>query len=507
MVAPIIEPPALYRQAADHHHSFQNTDMQKAYHDFKDRYSAFFTTSEIDALRAKEYKRLDEQNQVYLDYTGSSLYSDSQIHKHMTLLLHAIYGNPHSDNPTSSITSHQVAQARNAVLDYFKASTDEYTVIFTHNATGALKLLGESYPFTSDSKFLLFVDNHNSVNGIREFARSKGAHIQYIPVKKSNLRLDPSMLDEYLNNARTGIANLFAYPAQSNFSGVQHPLEFIARAQEKGWDVLLDAAAFVSTNELDLSQWHPDYVDISFYKIFGYPTGVGCLILKHKAMAKLKRPWFAGGTVEVVSVQGDGYYFHEGYSAYEDGTANFLSLAGVPIGLRHVQMIGVKKIHERVMILTDWLIKQLLALRHTNGTPLIRLYGPSNVRMRGGILTMNFLGPDGLVIDPGIIEHYAAQENISIRTGCFCNPGCIETINDIAKLDVEKLLHCGHPISFEEYVAALPGKTMGAVRVSLGIVSNFADVYQFVQFARSFIDKEIAERLQYCTKQMCNSSC
>ncbi len=131
-----------------------------------------------------------------------------------------------------------------------------------------------------------------------------------------------------LKSRGNGATNLFAYPAQSNFSGVQHPLEWIARAQAKGWDVLLDAAAFVPTNPLDLSQYHPDFVDISFYKMFGYPTGVGCLIVKHTALAKLKRPWFAGGTVEVVSIQGNGYSLHEGYAAFEDGTIKFFEFGG-----------------------------------------------------------------------------------------------------------------------------------------------------------------------------------
>jgi len=68
------------------------------------------------------------------------------------------------------------------------------------------------------------------------------------------MRVDGDVLKEYFKLARAGGANLFAYPAQSNFSGVQHPLEWISQAQTMGWDVLLDAAAFVPTNRLDLSK-------------------------------------------------------------------------------------------------------------------------------------------------------------------------------------------------------------------------------------------------------------
>ena len=51
--------------------------------------------------------------------------------------------------------------------------------------------------------------------------------------------------------------HLFAYPAQSNYSGVQHPLDWIGARPEHGWDVLLDAAAFLPTNRLDLRACGP----------------------------------------------------------------------------------------------------------------------------------------------------------------------------------------------------------------------------------------------------------
>mgnify|MGYP003332316658 CR=1 FL=1 len=63
-------------------------------------------------------------------------------------------------------------RARRAVLDFFNAGSD-YTAIFTANATGALKHVGESYPFGPGGRLLLTGDNHNSVNGLREFAGAK----------------------------------------------------------------------------------------------------------------------------------------------------------------------------------------------------------------------------------------------------------------------------------------------------------------------------------------------
>ena len=40
-----------------------------------------------------------------------------------------------------------VERARDAVLRFFRADPEEYVAIFTPNATGALRLVGEAYPF------------------------------------------------------------------------------------------------------------------------------------------------------------------------------------------------------------------------------------------------------------------------------------------------------------------------------------------------------------------------
>src|SRR5262249_41947182 len=159
------------------------------------------------------------------------------------VLCSSVFGNPHSANPTSTAMTEYVERARRYVLEYFDANPAEYIIVFTLNASGALKLVGESFPFTPSSRFLLTFDNHNSVNGIREFARAKGATIEYAPLRLPDLRLDLERLDALLSAASPESENLFAYPAQSNFSGVKHPLDLVAKAQSKGWRVLLDAAA------------------------------------------------------------------------------------------------------------------------------------------------------------------------------------------------------------------------------------------------------------------------
>jgi molybdenum cofactor sulfurtransferase len=147
-------------------------------------------TTALDELRRTDFGRLDRGGHVYLDYTGGGLYADSQLVAHMKLLHENVFGNPHSINPTSAASTELLERARGRVLEFFRASPDEYVAIFTPNATSALRLVGEAYPFRTGDRFLLTFDNHNSVNGIREFARARGAETTYVPSVVPELRVD-----------------------------------------------------------------------------------------------------------------------------------------------------------------------------------------------------------------------------------------------------------------------------------------------------------------------------
>ena len=457
---------------------------------FLKAYPAYPTTSTLDRLRLTEYARLDVNSQVYLDYTGGGLYAESQILRHHHLLSQHIFGNPHSTNPASQASTELIEHARAYVLRFFNADPREYIAIFTANASGALKIVGESYPFDSNSRYLLTFDNHNSVNGIREFAHARGAEVTYIPVALPDMRVDESQLDLELARPHEGGHNLFAYPAQSNFSSVHHPLEWIEKAHAHGWDVLLDAAAFVPTNLLDLASVNPDFVPVSFYKMFGYPTGIGVLIARREVLKKLHRPWFAGGTITVASVQGDKFYLAEGPAAFEDGTLDYLNIPAIEIGLKHIESIGYEAIHQRVHDLTGWLLQNLSAMRHSTGEPLVRIYGPTVTEGRGGSITVNFFDKHGEPIDHRFIESEANKVNISLRTGCFCNPGAGEVALGISRVELDVCFASpGHEVrlTVDDFRLCIDGKSSGAVRVSVGMVSNFNDVQAFLEFARGLL--------------------
>ncbi len=97
---------------------------------------------------------------------------------------------------------------------------------------------------------------------------------------------------------------LFALTGQSNVTNSKSPLSLLFYASSLGYYTLLDAAALAPTSVVNLTETPVDAMAISFYKMFGFPTGVGALVVKKSFLKQLKRPWFAGGTVDVVQVPG-----------------------------------------------------------------------------------------------------------------------------------------------------------------------------------------------------------
>ena len=224
------------------------------------------------------------------------------------------------------------------ILQHFNTNPNEYSVIFTSGATQALKLVAESFDWKNDRSteihnqngtekhnsngiqvghgsqytgspgtFMYLQDNHTSVLGMRELAKSTSASVMTLPYEDA-FKCFQDYNDEISTNKYDG-NSLFVYPAQSNFSGVKYPLSWVSKVQRgilnkklknkknSRWFCLLDAASFLSTNPLDLSQVKPDFICLSFYKIFGYPTGLGALIVKNDSAFVLKRTYFGGGTV------------------------------------------------------------------------------------------------------------------------------------------------------------------------------------------------------------------
>ncbi|MEZ4581744.1 MAG: hypothetical protein R3A10_08925 [Caldilineaceae bacterium] len=202
------------------------------------------------------------------------------------------------------------------------------------------------------------------------------------------------------------------------------------------------------------------------------------------------------GAITIAWSQGDGHYLADGEVAFEDGTIDYLNIPAVEIGLRHIERVGIDTIHDRVVALTGWLLATLPTLRHSNGRPLFKVHGPTDTTARGGTITVSFLDPAGEALDEQRIEELAGQAHISVRTGCFCNPGAGEIAHGLSQGDMCAVFADGKRMTFDELRAHMRDdvhKSVASIRISLGIATNFDDVYRFVEFARGFLDKTAAE--------------
>ena len=436
-------------------------------------------------LRAREFSRLDASGEAYLDFTGAALYPESLVRAHAERLERTVFGNPHSESPASRRSTAAHAAARRAILGFLDADEAEYDACLTSNASNALRLVGESFPFAAGSRFLLAADNHNSVNGIRELAAAKGADVRYLALD-DELRLDRP--EDALDAPRA--PSLLAYPAQSNFSGVRHPLALARQARSLGWRVLLDAAAFVPTRRLSLREHPADFVALSLYKVTGYPTGVGALVARREALAELRRPWFAGGTVDFVSVQNRLHQLRPGADAFEDGTPDFLALDAVPDALAWVEQVGLDRIGRHVVALTARLLGALAALHHSNGRPVVQVYGPATVRDRGGTVAFNVLDRAGRALPYETIVEGALLARISIRGGCFCNPGAGERAFDFPAAQAARCLEQARRHGFDprRFSACMDGRPAGALRASFGAPTVGRDLDRLVALLASWRD-------------------
>ena len=270
------------------------------------------------------------------------------MQNYMNDLQRNVYGNPHSANASSLLSSDLIEEARNIVAKHFNTTLDNHHVILTSGATSALKLVADNFNWTERSSFIFLEDSHTSVVGIREVAKNVGSTVKCVTedevcesFQKSSLK-KMKVKDEYgrsslpdgfqrlmesveIEHNSEQASHLFSYPAMSNFCGRKYPHEWVgfvkhghmtncAKVDGK-WYTLLDAASYVGASDLDLSQVQADFIVISFYKMFGFPTGLGALIVRTDAVKAFRQKcYYGGGTVAATISRFDHHVDRDGFT-------------------------------------------------------------------------------------------------------------------------------------------------------------------------------------------------
>ncbi|CAG8568512.1 9915_t:CDS:2 [Ambispora gerdemannii] len=471
----------------------------------------------IEEIREKEYPQL--KGSTYLDHAGTTTYPQNTLSEFHADLTKNLFGNPHSRSPSSKLSTDRVEEVRLRVLKHFNASPEHFEVIFTANATAAIKLVGEVFPWARDeSSYKYLREGHTSLLGLRRFAED--ANVREIVATTendveaefnifNNYRTSPISNPHFLNNIpqvdfdghtdgvpiiNNGVTyNLFAYPAQCNFSGMRFPLNWTRRLKQtfntanKKTLVLLDAAAYATTSPLSFAEPEnsPDFTAISFYKLFGYPTGLGALVIKKELSPILKKRYFGGGSVTSLVWDMNWQMFNERLcDRYEDGTINFLSIIALNHAFNAADRLyrDFRFIRSHVTALNNYLQRNMAQIKHWNGAPLCVINSDrdfSDSSQQGPILSFNLKHADGSWIGYNEVERMAGENGIHVRAGGHCNAGSVARWMGVSPEDfASKSCHDDQDI--------INGKPMGAVRVSLAAMTTIEDILVWLDFLKTY---------------------
>eukprot|EP01029_Cantina_marsupialis_P016775 TRINITY_DN3755_c0_g1_i2.p1 TRINITY_DN3755_c0_g1~~TRINITY_DN3755_c0_g1_i2.p1 ORF type:complete len:229 (+),score=57.63 TRINITY_DN3755_c0_g1_i2:399-1085(+) len=228
---------------------------------------------------------------------------------------------------------------------------------------------------------------------------------------------------------------------------------------------------------------------MSFYKMFGYPTGLGALIMHNDAANQMRKLYWGGGTVTLASDTEHFCVFSGKPSTkFEDGTLNFLSINALNAGFASIKELGIEKVSKHVHVLTQHLANTIAEMKHSNGAPLAKIFGKhfSEPENQGSIVTFTMMKPDGSYIGYYDVQQESAKRNLHIRTGCHCNPGACYSYLGIDDKKVQEFAKVKNSCSDEMDI--VDGIPLGAVRASIGYLTTFADVQKLIDFLEEYLE-------------------
>lgn len=465
-------------------------------------------------IRKRVYRRRPLEDQgakaredcVYADYAGcppvdtgllDACFQELRTHSHE-------YRNPHSVDDglehkyAKSVCA--IGELRKKTLAYCKAKDDEYACIITHGATSACKLVADGFPWSHRNRFWYMMDNHTSVVGMKGCAEAKGASTRAV-FAEDVLRVveDSGKTDD----SEDGIMGLFAMPLESNFSGRRYSMDLVHSIQYgKGQGgqrmrVLLDAAKACASYPPDLSgHVKPDFVVLSYYKIFGYPTGLGALIARRDALGELSRTYVGGGTVDFFVAREGVCDRKKGEEAFEDGTLSYYSIPCASIGFDwFAKNVGsASEIDASSMSVAKRCAERLIGLRHGNGRPLCRVYGAWGDMMnksiedcctgQGPTVSFNVFDQFGDAYGCRQVNRMASVCGISSRAGALCNSGGLIEALGIPSIEMMRWRKLGY--TCDGQVDSIDGVTTGVVRASFGYRSVPADADRIAAFVQKY---------------------
>lgn len=294
-------------------------------------------------------------------------------------------------------------QSREDIARFIGAKRKE-EIIFTRNTTEGLNLVAHSLDLKMGDVVLASDKEHNSnLVPWQILAEKVGIKHTIIPSQNDNT-FD---LVEY-EKLLTPQVKLVSIVYTSNMDGVSVPvIDIIKLAHKNGSLVMLDAAQAAPHQKIDVHKLDVDFLSFSGHKMLG-PSGTGVLYGKYELLEKLE-PFMVGGD----TVASTTYTLHEFLAPpekYEAGLQDYAGIIGLGKAVEYLQSIGLENIHKHEIALNQRATQQLIDI------PKLKIIGPKEAHLRGGILSFYIEGIDSHQIAL-LLDNSA---HIMIRSGQHC---------------------------------------------------------------------------------------
>jgi cysteine desulfurase/selenocysteine lyase len=284
---------------------------------------------------------------------------------------------------------------------------DEPTTIFTKNATEAINLVayawGREHVGEGDEVLITHMEHHSNIVPWQLLCQEKGARLRYLSVsEQGELSLDE--LDEML---AAGRVKLLAFAHVSNVLGTINPVEEIARrAQAAGALTLVDASQAVPQMPVNVRELGADFYVWTGHKALG-PTGIGVLHGRRELLQQM-RPFLGGGDM-ISQVEFDSSTWNELPWKFEAGTSPIAEGVGLGAAIDYLSGVGMDAVRSHERDLTAYALERLPEIEG------IRVFGPSDAELRGGVVSFAIAG-----IHPHDIAELCDREAVCIRAGHHC---------------------------------------------------------------------------------------
>jgi molybdenum cofactor sulfurtransferase len=275
------------------------------------------------------------------------------------------------------------------------------------------------------------------------------------------------------------------------------------RTQRENTYTLLDAAALVSTSPLDLSDHAavPDFISMSFYKIFGFPDLGALIVRKASAHVLRHRKYFGGGTTEMIGCIGTPWVERKESSVHarlEDGTIAIRSILALSCAIdTHTYLFdGLAQVSKHTGWLAKTLHDQMADLKHANGMPVCHIYKAAtstygDSKTQGATVTFNVRKSNGSWKSALEVGAMLRANGIHVRTGSLCNPAGMASALGLSAKELRAAFDSG-------FRCNQPGNDIrgdvpyGMIRATLGAMSTLGDVETLIVFLK----KQLVEHPQ-----------